>query len=105
MKTEQIGSEIEPPEEDDTLALIASCPKCDTQRAFKVNDSFMLTITRKSSGCRWITYCSICGYELSVLLAWTQRHPGWLTERLTFKKAVCVEDHFGMNPAKGKKEI
>jgi DNA-directed RNA polymerase subunit RPC12/RpoP len=105
MKSQQIGSEIEPPKSDDTLALIIQCPKCNTQRAFRVNDSFMLAITRKSSGCQYNTACDTCGYKVSVQLIWTKRHLGWTVEGITFKKAVAVEDDFGLKPITGNKEI
>lgn len=106
MKTIQIGSETAPPKEDDTLALIIKCPKCDTQRAFRVNDSFMLTVTRKSSGCQYNTSCTICGYRFNIQLVWTKRRvPGWIVERITFKKAVEVRDDFGLTPIAGNKEI
>jgi hypothetical protein len=105
MKTQQIGSEIEPPKDDDTLALIIKCPKCDTQRAFRVNDSFMLTITRKVSGCQYNTSCTICGYRIGVQLIWTKRHLGWVAEKITFKKAIAVEDEPGLRPTEGTKQI
>jgi transcription elongation factor Elf1 len=104
-KNQQIGSEIEPPKDDDTLALIIQCPKCNTQRAFRVNDSFMLTITRKTSGCQYNVACSICGHQTNVQLIWTKRHLGWTVEKISFKKSIAVEDEFGLNPTKGTKEI
>jgi hypothetical protein len=104
-KSQQIGSEIEPPKDDDTLALIMECTKCDTQRAFRVNDSFMLTITRKVSGCQYVASCSICGHEVSIKLIWTRRHLGWVAEKITFTKSVSVEDEFKLKPTKGKREV
>lgn len=105
MKSQQIGSEIEPPKDDDTLALIIKCPKCDTQRAFRVNDSFMLTITKKSSGVQYNAACEICGHVTNIQIIWTKRHRGWTVEGITFKKAVAVEDEFGLKPIAGKKQV
>lgn len=105
MKSRQLGSETPPQKEDDTLALIMRCPACDTQRAFRVNDSFMLTLTRKVSGCQYNASCTICGYQMEIQLVWTRRHLGWVAERITFKKAVAVEDENGLRPSAGNKEI
>ncbi len=104
-KSQQIGSEIEPPKDDDTLTLIIQCPKCNTQRAFRVNDSFMLTITRKSSGCQYNVSCDTCGHETYVQLIWTKRHLGWTVEKIGFKKAVAVEDENAMRKTKGEKQV
>lgn len=105
MKSQQTGSEIPAGENEDVLALIIKCHKCDTQRAFKVNDSFALTITRASSGVEYTTKCNICGHPIGVQLAWTQRHFGWVAERLVFTKSITVEDQIGMFKAEGGKEI
>jgi hypothetical protein len=105
MKSQQIGSSIPPEKDQDTLALIIKCPKCQTQRAFKVNDGFMLVMTRQSSGTEYSTMCDACGYRINVQIAWTQRHFGWVAERLVFTKSVAVEDEIGMFKAEGGKEI
>jgi hypothetical protein len=105
MKTQQIGSEIEPPTSDDTLALIMQCQVCDAQRAFRVSDSFMLTITRKASGCQYNSWCTVCGHRIGIQLVWTKRHLGWTVEKVAFKKAVTVEDEFGLNKTEGIKQI
>jgi hypothetical protein len=87
------------------LALIVKCPKCQTQRAFKVNDRFMLVVTRQSSGTEYSTVCEECGHRSGVVLAWTQRHPRWVSERLIFTKTVTVEDDYGMTKQEGGKKI
>jgi hypothetical protein len=105
MKSQQAGSEVSPPKEDDILALIIICPKCQAQRAFKVNDGFMMVVTRASSGAEYSTTCDLCGYRIIVQLAWTRRHLGWTTEKLVLTKAVGVEDEFGLRKQHGGKSI
>ena len=105
MKSQQYGSDIPPSHDDDILALIIKCPKCQTQRAFKVNDGFMLVSTRLSSGTEYSTVCEECDYRINVQFAWTRRHPRWVAERLVFTKMVMVEDDFGMTKAEGGKSI
>ena len=105
MKTQQMGSEIPPSEENDVLALIIKCPKCQTQRAFRVNDGFMTVMTRQSSGTEYSTICDVCNHRFNVQLAWTRRHPAWVAERLVFQKLVSVEDDYGMTKAEGGKSI
>jgi hypothetical protein len=100
-----MGSEIPPSKDDDVLALIIKCPKCQTQRAFKVNDGFMLVITRKSSGTEYSTICEVCDHRFNVQLAWTKRHPMWVAEKLVFTKSVTVEDDFGMSKSEIEKKI
>jgi DNA-directed RNA polymerase subunit RPC12/RpoP len=105
MKTKQIGSEKPPENENDTLALIIRCPECDTQRAFRINDTVALVITRKSSGAKYETWCEICGHRITFQIAWTKRHPGWVAERLSLTDYVTVEDSNGMSKTKGGKLI
>lgn len=105
MKTSQTGSRIEPDSQENTLALIITCQDCQHQRAFRVNDSFTLTITRKSSGMRVDTWCENCGRRISVQLCWTRRHPRWVAERVVLKDAVTVEDKNGLLPQEGTKLI
>jgi hypothetical protein len=88
-RSQQIGSEIAPSEEEDTLALIMRCPKCDTQRAFRVTDSFAMAVTRKSSGCQYNASCTICDYRLEIQLVWTRRHLG-VGSREDNLQAGCV---------------
>jgi hypothetical protein len=105
MKSQQTGSEIPPDKGADVLALIIRCPKCQTQRAFRVNNGFMLVVTRKSSGAEYSTACDVCKYRFNVQLVWTKRHKNWVSERIVFKKIVTVEDDFGMTKQEGGKEI
>jgi hypothetical protein len=105
MKTEQTGSRQKPGPFDDTLAIIIKCQECHTQRAFRVNDSFGVTITRQSSGAEYSTWCEKCGRRISVQLAWTKRHKGWPAEKILFEDAVTVVDQFGLTPEKGQKLI
>lgn len=105
MKTQQIGSQVEPIKENDTLAFIIKCPKCRTQRAFRVNDSFALVATRKSSGLEIDTWCVKCSRRIAIQLVWTQRQLKWPSEKIVFQKAVTVEDHFGMNPQHDEKIV
>jgi hypothetical protein len=100
-----MGSEIPPKKDEDVLALIIKCPKCQTQRAFKVNDGFMLVMTRESSGTEYSTICEVCEHRFNVQLAWTRRHERWVAERLVFQKMVSVEDDYGMSKAEGGKAI
>jgi hypothetical protein len=105
MKTRQSGSVISPESAEDTLALIIRCQKCDTQRAFRVNDGFAAVVIRKSSGVEYVTWCEKCGQRISVQLCWTKRHKHWLSERIILKDAVSVEDEFGLGQTEGVKRI
>jgi hypothetical protein len=104
-KSRQIGSRIPPEKGEDILALILMCTKCDTQRSFRVNDSFMLTINRLASGCQYDVSCETCGHEVSVKLVWTKRHRGWTVERVTFSDGIAVEDENPMRKTEGEKQI
>jgi hypothetical protein len=105
MKSQQTGSETPPGGDDDTLAIIIKCPACDTQRAFRINNAAMLTLTRKSSGCEYTVECDLCGHLVTIQLIWTRRHLGWIAESITFKSAVTVEDDFKMKKIKGGRKI
>lgn len=104
-KTIQLGSTIPPKGENDTLALIIKCAKCDTQRAFRVNDGFMGVILRKSSGLEYSTVCSKCQTRFPIQLVWTRRQPGWTAERVTFENAVRVTDNLEMYKREGGKAV
>jgi hypothetical protein len=105
MKTQQTGSEVPPGKGDDTLALIIKCPACDAQRAFRINNAAMLTLTRQSSGCEYTTECEICGHIVTIQLIWTRRHLGWVAEKIVFTKGVTVEDDLKMTKSEGRKQI
>jgi phage FluMu protein Com len=106
MKTQQTGSKTEPDEENTTLALIIKCPKCRTQRAFKFNDTLATVMTRESSGMEVSTFCEKCSRRIAIQFCWTKRWvPGWTVEKVVFREAVTVEDHFGLSPQEGEKII
>lgn len=106
MKTQQTGSKSKPTDENDILALIIRCPKCKTQRAFKFNDSIAAVMTRESSGMEVNVFCEKCSRRIAVQFCWTRRFlPGWTVEKILFKEAVTVEDHFGLSPEQGGKII
>ena len=105
MKTEQTGSRKQPGPFDDTLGLIITCVDCGTQRSFKVNDSFGVTIIRQSSGMEILTWCEKCGQKIKVQLAWTKRHRSWTVEEIFYEDTVTVIDEYGLKEKKGAKVI